>query len=114
MSFEMLPSLSGKLALAHRVLETIVLRTSEGAVFTISIGKSILPGDRSPIGAKVTLLSNPDIHIGICLGETPEQVCIAAQQMVEKTMQQGEAVPKKSLVPKPHISLGLKKSLQSN
>ena len=41
MSITILSSLSAKLESAHQILETIVLRTNEGAVFTISIGKSV-------------------------------------------------------------------------
>ena len=103
MSIEILSSLSAKLVNAYQILETIVLRTNEGSVYTIEIGKSILT---SSIGAKVTLM-NPHVHIGTCEGDTIKQVRTAAQELVANAISAGVASAAQSgqsAVPKPHIS----------
>ena len=60
MSVEMLPAISTQLANAYRITETLVLRTKQGAVYTIEIGEPLLA--EGTIGAKVTLLTNPPTH----------------------------------------------------
>ena len=111
MSVKILSSLTSKLANAHKIVETIVLRTNEGAVLTIEIGESVLSGTGNAIGAKITLLTNPPTHIGICEGETIEQVSIAAQELVANAILSGKvtATPQSS-IPKPHISSGARVS----
>lgn len=110
MSIEILSSLSAKLLNAHQIFETVVLQTNEGAVFTIEIGKSILPGENSSIGAKVTLMTNPPTHIGICEGETVKQVSTAAQELIATAISDGVAIASKSVVPKPHMTTAPKVS----
>ncbi len=104
MSVKILSSLTSKLANAHTIVETIVLRTTEGAVFTIEIGVSLIPGAGSSLGAKVTLMTNPPTHIGDCEGETIEQVGMAAQELVANAIISGTATAPHSSIPKPHIS----------
>ncbi len=104
MSIKILSSLSAKLSNAHQILETVVLRTNEGAVFMISIGESILSDEGKSMGAKVTLMTNPETHIGICEGENLEQVSIAAQELIANAISSGKAAVSQSAIPKPHIS----------
>ena len=104
MSVKILSSLTSKLANAHTIVETIVLRTTEGAVFTIEIGASLLSGAGSSLGATVTLITNPQTHIGHCEGETIEQVSMAAQELVANAILSGTATAPHSSIPKPHIS----------
>ncbi len=84
MSFDLLPALSSEIDNAHRIVETLVLRSNSGTVFTIEIGESLT--GTSSLGAKVTQVSNPAKHLGVCLGETIEQVSIAAQGLIATTI----------------------------
>lgn len=104
MSITILPSLSTKLSNAHQILETVVLRTNEGAVFTIEIGNSVLPCETNSIEAKVTLMTNPQTHIGICEGDTVEQVSTAAQELIANAISSGMAAASQPAIPKPHLS----------
>ena len=108
MSITILPSLSSKLEGAHQILETVVLRTNEGAVFTISIGKSVFSDEGvtegKSFGAKVTLMTKPEAHIGICEGETIEQVSTAAQELIASALLSGKVAASQSVIPRPHIS----------
>ena len=66
MAVGILSSLRPQLANAHRIIETVVVRSQAGAIYTISVGESLLPDAPNILGAKVTLLGNMDKHIGIC------------------------------------------------
>ena len=103
MSIEILPSLSAKLVSAVQSLETIVLRTNEGAEFRVEIGNSVLNGS---LVATVTLM-DPHTHIGMREGETIKQVSTAAQELIAAAIASGITDPShsgQSAVPKPHIS----------
>lgn len=82
----------------------IWLRTNEGAVFTISIGKSALSDEDSLSGAKVTRMSNPEKPIGSCAGATIEQVNTAAQELITNAILSGNDAASRSAIPKPHVS----------
>ena len=101
MTREILPSLSGQLASAHRIVETVVLRVNQGAVFTIDIGEPLLAN--STMGAKVTLLTNPPTHIGVCEGSSIEKIWEAAQGLITNAISQGILTNTTSQVPKPHF-----------
>ena len=104
MSITILPSLSSKLENAHEILETVVLRTNESTVFTISTGRSVFSDEGKPFEARVTLMTNPETQIGICEGETVEQVNIAAQELIASALLSGRTAAAQSVIPKPHIS----------
>jgi hypothetical protein len=89
MSFEILPALSSQIDNAQRIVETLVLRTNGGTVFTIEIGEPLTGA--SSLGAKVTQVSNPSRHLGICIGETIEQVFTAAQELIATAIAEGLA-----------------------
>lgn len=85
---------------AYRVLETIVMRTKQGCVFTIEVGENLLGNQGSAFGGKVTLQGNPARHIGFCEASSIQDVICAAEGLIA-----GAAVDPASMAspPKPHI-----------
>ena len=53
------------------------------------------------MGAKVTMMTTPPTHIGVCEGNTMDEVRLASQNLVARAMAQGVST---SPIPKPHIS----------
>ena len=98
-SINILPELSGQLAVAQRLAETLVFRTNGGMVFTIEIGESILPSTQSQLGAKVSQISPTLNHLGIVQNESRDSVIEDAQKMIF------ESIQKNSAVPSPHMSI---------
>jgi hypothetical protein len=89
MNVHILSHLASELDGAYRVLETLVLRTKGGQVFTIEAGESLFNASH-PFAAKVTLASENNDHIGISQGATLEHVLSAAQQMVSRAISESE------------------------
>lgn len=56
MAVQILASLRPELASAHWIVETLVVRSQVGAMYTIDVGESLLDGAANPFGAKVTLV----------------------------------------------------------
>jgi len=108
MSLKILSSLSARLSDVYQIIETLVFRTNEGAIFTVEIGESALSENGNTLGAKVTLKTNPETHIGVCEGKTIEQVSTAAQQLISEAILSGRAVAPQSTIPKPHIAFETK------
>ena len=54
MSLTISDTLSSELTIAHQIVETVVLRTAGGAIFTIEIGQALSPEIGPAYGAKVT------------------------------------------------------------
>jgi len=104
MSLKILSSLSASLSNVYQILETIVFRTNEGAIFTVEIGESAMTSEGNTLGAKVTLKTIPEMHIGICEGKTIEQVSTAAQELISSAILSGKAIAPQASIPKPHIS----------
>lgn len=104
MSLYISPSLSTKLSNVYQILETIVYRTCEGAIFTVEIGESVIVTEGNTIGAKVTLKTTPETHIGVCEGKTIEQVNASSQNLIANAILSGKAVAPHAAIPKPHIS----------
>lgn len=101
MKRELLPSLSDQLASAHQIVETVVLRVNQGAVFTVDIGEPLMAN--STLGAKVTLLTNPPTHIGVCESKSIDKVWEAAQGLITNAISQGILTKTTSQIPKPHF-----------
>lgn len=89
MNVHIVSHLASELDGAYRILETLVLRTKGGQVFTIEAGESLFNASH-PFGAKVTLASENNEHIGVCQGATMEHVVSAAQQMVSRAISDSE------------------------
>ena len=107
MSLNVLSSLEPHLEIAHRIVETVVIRSRAGAVYTISIGESILSGSPNALGAKVTLLDGAETHLEICEGATTEEVLESAQQIILKSIESGRP---QTAVPKPHAATAAKRA----
>lgn len=101
MALEILSSLRPQLANAHRIVETIVLRSHVGTIYTISVGESLLSEKSNALGAKVTLLGDVDTHIGICDGASMDEVLNAAQELIAASIKSGAS---QTAVPKPHTT----------
>lgn len=89
--------LAAQLEGAYRIVQTLVLRSKRGQVYTIDVGESLFNATH-PVGAKVTLAGETNEHVGICQGATLEQVMNAAQQMVAHAISESEL----HFVPAPH------------
>ena len=94
-------SLAPELRIAHRIVETVVLRSKAGAVFTVEIGESISPVEGPTFGGKVTRLGETPMHLGICEGQSVAYVFDAAQQLVMRAIA-GSTEP---AIPKPHVKI---------
>ncbi len=81
MSVHIMSPLAARLEDALRLVDTLILRTKSGQVYTIEIGETLFTGSHA-YGAMVTMTGEISRHIGVCHGSTLEQVVIAAQQMV--------------------------------
>ncbi len=100
MSFDVHASLVEELTVAHRIIETLVMRSKSGAVFTIAVGENLLHDTGATYGAKITQLGNPEIHLGICEGPSIEKVCDAAQKVIARAIHSGATRPN---LPRPHL-----------
>jgi hypothetical protein len=100
MSFDVHASLVDELTVAHRIIETFVMRSKSGAVFTIAVGENLLPESGATYGAKITQWGEPETHLGICEGPSLEKVCDAAQKVIARAIQSGAARP---TLPRPHL-----------
>ncbi len=86
---------------AYRIVDTLVLRTMKGDVFTIEVGESLLENQDSAFGGKVTCQADLPIHIGFCEAGSPQEVLTAAEDLVAKaSVEQATRGP----IPKPHFS----------
>ena len=81
MSVHIMSCLAARLEDAHRLVDTLILRTKSGQVYTIEIGETLFTGSHA-YAAMVTMAGEISRHIGLCHGATIEQVVTAAQQMV--------------------------------
>jgi len=97
---KILTTLAPELSIASRIVEKLVLRTKDGEVFSIDIGENALGHAKTAYGAKVTLLSTPPKHIGICEGTSVEAASLEAQRLVAETIAKGT---KNSSILKPHF-----------
>ena len=96
--------LAPALAAAHRIIDTIVVRSHAGAIYTIQVGESILDESQAKFGAKVTLVGNPDTHLGVCASASLQEVLAASQNLIAQSL---AADNPRSVVPKPHIRPGV-------
>ncbi len=101
MSLNIIESLESELSIAHRIVETVVLRSKSGTVFTVEIGESISPVEGPAFGGKVTRIGEMPMHLGICEGQSVGDVFSAAQQLVARSI----AGSPESAVPKPHVKV---------
>lgn len=104
---KILTTLAPDLLYASRIVEKLVLRTKDGSVFSIDIGENALQFAKMAYGAKVTLLTNPPKHIGICEGASVEAVSLEAQKLVAGAI--GESATTDS-IPKPHFPQSMRSS----
>ena len=107
MKLEILPSLTANLENALYIVDTIMLRSNQGNDFTISIGETLLPTMTNKFGAKVMLLGNPDMQIGVCEGSSIEEVFRAAQELIGSSIanpNQTSAVPKPFIAQKTQVT----------
>jgi hypothetical protein len=86
---------------AYRIVDTLVLRTSKGNVFTIEVGETLLGKQQSAFGGKVTLQANPPMHIGFCEAASSQEVVQAAEELIANASVEQAA---SSRIPKPHIA----------
>ena len=101
MSLTVNESLAPELSIAHRIVETIVLRSKTGTVFTVEIGEAISPTEELSFNAKATRLGEKSIDLGNCEGSSVDDVFGAAQQLVVRSI----AGRTESVVPKPHVDI---------
>lgn len=86
MSLKLHDSLAKQLVIAHRIVETVVLRSRAGQVFTVEIGTALQPKTGPAYGAKVTQVSPTQAHIAVCLAPTIEEVFELAQQRIGEVL----------------------------
>lgn len=86
MSLKLNESLARQIVVAHRIVETVVLRGRGGEVFTVEIGTSLSPKTGPAYGAKVTQLSPVSKHVAVCWGATIEEVFELAQQHLAEAL----------------------------
>ena len=101
MSLNIIESLASELSIAHRIVETVVLRSKSGTIFTVEIGESISSLKGPAFGGKVTRIGEVPMHLGICEGQSVGDVFAAAQQLVARSI----ASSSESAVPKPHVKV---------
>ena len=88
---------------AYRIIDTLVLRTNNGGVFTIEVGETLLGNQQSAFGGKVTRQANPPMHLGFCEAASPQQVVQAAEELIANApVEQASS----GSAPKPHIKTG--------
>jgi hypothetical protein len=80
-------SLAQQLVIAHRIVETIVLRSRTGEVYTVEIGTPLSPKTGPAFGAKVTQVSPEQRHIAVCLAPTLEEVFDIAQRHIGQSLE---------------------------
>lgn len=88
MSLKLHESLAQHLVIAHRIVETIVLRSRRGEVFTVEIGTALQPKTGPAYGAKVTQVSPNQQHVAVCLAPTMEEVFELAQQHIAEALEE--------------------------
>ncbi|HTN77484.1 MAG TPA: hypothetical protein VL096_19630 [Pirellulaceae bacterium] len=95
MPLKLQDSLAKHLIVAHRIVETIVLRSRGGEVFTVEIGTALQPKTGPAYGAKVTQVSPAPGHIAVCLAPSIDEVFELAQQHIVEAIEelQAEAKP---------------------
>ncbi len=92
---------------AYRIIDSLVLRTTKGDIFTIEVGESLLENQATTYGGKVTCQADLPIHIGFCEAGSPQEVITAAEDLVAKaSVEQATRGP----IPKPHFSPAAKVS----
>lgn len=92
MSLKLSESLARQVVVAHRIVETVVLRSRAGEVFTIEVGTPLSPKTGPAYGAKVTQVTPVNRHLGVCLAPTIEEVFELAQRRIAEAVEQAEAV----------------------
>ncbi len=97
MTHSIIANLTSELDVAQQIVDTIVLRTKTGNVFTIEVGESLLSATNTH-GAKVTQVGQTNQHIGICYGNSVDEVVAAAQQLVCDAIAGAGKTP----IPRPH------------
>ena len=93
MSLKVNESLARHVVVAHRIVETIVLRSRAGEVFTVEIGTALSPKTGPTYGAKVTQVSPENKHIAVCLAPTIEEVFELSQRHIEEAIESAIASP---------------------
>ena len=114
MSIGILSSLKPDLAGAYRILETVVIQTTQGTIFTIDIGQSLLAESSSKLSAKITqVVDVPSSHVGVCGGGSVDEVLNAAQKLIVEALDaldsgiERRQEKEKPAVPKPHFAPGV-------
>jgi hypothetical protein len=87
MSLKLNESLARQIVVAHRIVETVVLRSRAGEVFTVEIGTPLSPKTGPAFGAKVTQVSPVTKHVAICWGATIEEVFERAQEHLADSLE---------------------------
>ncbi len=88
MSLKVNESLARHVVVAHRIVETIVLRSRAGEVFTVEIGTALSPKTGPAFGAKVTQVSPESKHLAVCLAPTIEEVFEIAQRHIAEAIEE--------------------------
>lgn len=88
MSIKLSESLARQTIVAHRIVETIVLRTRSGDVFTVEIGTPLSPKTGPAYGAKVTQLTPVNKHVAVCLAPSIDEVFDLAQQHIADAIEE--------------------------
>lgn len=96
MSLKLQEALSSQMVIAHRIVETIVLRSRAGEVYTVEIGTALQPKTGPAYGAKVTQVSPTTAHVAVCLAPTIEEVFALAQEHIADAL--AEHAAEKTLV----------------
>src|SRR5688500_5213277 len=91
MSLKVTESLARQVVVAHRIVETIVLRSRAGEVFTVDIGTPLSLKTGSALGAKVTQVSTASKHLAVCLAPTMEEVFELAQRHIAEAIEEAAA-----------------------
>lgn len=88
MSLKVSESLAKQVVVAHRIVETIVMRSRAGDVFTIEVGTPLTPKTGPAFGAKITQISPEARHLGVCLAPTLEEVFEIAQRYIAEAIEE--------------------------
>jgi hypothetical protein len=91
MSLKLHESLAANVVVAHRIVESVVLRSRAGAVFTVEIGAPLSPKTGPAFGAKVTQVSPEHKHVAVCLAPTMAEVFDLAQRHIADAIDEASA-----------------------
>lgn len=88
MTWKLNRELAEQLTLAHRLVETIVLRTHAGTIFSIEIGESISSRLGPRFGAKITRIGPVRRVLAILTGNSQGDLFEQAQEFIRDSLEQ--------------------------